>query len=320
MTETCRPVVCVLDDIHPAALARIAETADLRLPADSANWREVAEGVIVRGTPVTEADLKAARRLKVVGKHGTGIDNIDAAAAAREGIQVRHTPGANAPSVADLAVGMALSLIRNLHRHTEALRAGTRLKGAARSGFELGELTCGIVGVGAVGKLTAHRLVHGFGARVVGYDPHLAADQWPEGVTPVTSLDALTDVADIVFLHMPLTDETRGMFGRAQLARMKPGAYLVNCARGFIVDEAALADALATGQLAGAASDVFESEPNYESPLLAVEGFIATPHAGAQTEASLKRVGIAIADKVLNCLTVPAESRAAEETAKEGTQ
>lgn len=320
MTETRRPVVCVLDDIHPAALDHIAASADLRLPADSANWREEAEGLIVRGTPITAQDLQAAKKLKVVGKHGTGIDNIDAEAAARVGIEVRHTPGANAPSVADLAVGMALSLIRNLHRHTEALRAGTRLQGAARTGFELGELTAGIVGVGAVGRLVTHRLVAGFDARVVGYDPYLAADAWPEGVTPVTSLDALTDVADIVFLHVPLTDETRGMFGRDRLARMKPGAYLVNCARGFIVDEAALADALRAGQLRGAASDVFDSEPRYDSPLLQIDGFIATPHAGAQTEASLRRVGIAIADKVLNCLTVPQQGRAAEEATKGGQQ
>ncbi len=320
MTQTRRPVVCVLDDIHPAALEHIAASAELRLPADSANWREVAEGLIVRGTPITAADLGAAKKLRVVGKHGAGIDNIDAEAAVREGIEVRHTPGANAPSVADLAIGMALSLIRNLHRHTAALRAGTRLQGAARTGFELGELTAGIVGVGAVGRQTAHRLVNGFGANVLGYDPYLAAEAWPRGVTKVASLDELTDAADIVFLHVPLTGETRGMFGRERLARMKPGAYLVNLARGFIVDEAALADALNEGRLAGAASDVFDSEPKYESPLLSIDGFIATPHAGAQTEASLRRVGIAIADKVLNCLAAPAEDGAAGETAKEGIQ
>ncbi|WP_157961869.1 hydroxyacid dehydrogenase [Acuticoccus kandeliae] len=318
MTEPRRPVVFVLDDIHPAALEHLAANADLRRPADSANWREEAEGLIVRSTRVTGDDIRAAKRLKVVGKHGAGIDNIDSTAAAECGVAVRHTPGVNAPSVADLAVGMALALLRNLARHTDALRQGTRLSGPEKTGYELGELTAGIVGVGAIGSLVAKRLVGGFDAKVVGYDPYL--ENWPAGVTPVPTLDALIEAADIIFLHVPLNDETRNMFDAAALARMKPGSYLVNCARGGIVDEAALADALRSGHIRGSASDVFVSEPKFESPLLEIDGFIATPHAGAQTEASLRRVGIAIADKVLNCLTEPAPAGAVAEVAKGGPQ
>ncbi|MCF3933829.1 NAD(P)-binding domain-containing protein [Acuticoccus sp. M5D2P5] len=306
MTQTRRPVVCVLDEIHPAVYDYLAERADLRRPKDAANWREEADGLIVRGTRISADDLKAAKRLKVVGKHGAGVDNIDADAAAALGIEVRHTPGVNAPSVADLAIGMALALLRGLERQTTALRNGILLPPAERTGFELAELTAGIVGLGNVGRATAQRLVGGFGSTVVGYDPYLAPDAWPQRVRPVATIDELIAESGIIFLHMPLTDETRNMFDREAIARMNEGSFLVNLARGGTVDEAALAEALVSGHLRGAASDVFVSEPKYESPLLSIDGFIATPHMGAQTEASLRRVGTAIADKVLACLAEPA--------------
>ena len=295
-----RPVVAVLEPIHQRAMERLAERAEVLGPGETDGWHARADAVVVRATPIGPADVAEAPKLRVVAKHGAGLDNIDAAACEAAGVAVLSTPGVNADSVADLALAMALALARRLLTHTEALRAGTALRGPEHRGFELGELEAGIVGVGAIGSRVARRLTAGFGATVYGLDPYLT--RWPEGVTPVADLAGLLERARLVFVHVPLTDETAMMFDRAAIARLKPGAILVNCARGGIVDEAALAEALHAGRLTGAASDVFAAEPVFESPLLAAPNFVATPHAGAQTERGLLNVGLAVADKVLAAL------------------
>lgn len=297
-----RPVVAVLEPIHQRAMDHLAERVEVIGPGETDGWHARADAVIVRAVPVGAADIAAAPRLRVVAKHGAGLDNIDVGACEAAGIAVRSTPGANADSVADLALAMALALARRLLPHTEALRNGTALRGPQHRGFELGELEAGIVGVGAIGSRVARRLTAGFGATVYGLDPYLEA--WPDGVTRVSSLAELLERSRLVFLHVPLTDETAMMFDAAAIARLRPGAILVNCARGGIVDEAALAEALHAGRLTGAASDVFAAEPAFESPLLAAPNFIATPHSGAQTERGLVNVGLAVADKVLDALDV----------------
>ena len=229
-----------------------------------------------------------------------GLDNIDVAACEAAGLAVRSTPGVNADSVADLALTMALALSRRLVQHTDALRAGEAQRGPQHRGYEVGEMEAGIVGLGAIGSRVARRLIGGFGAPVAAFDPYL--ERWPEGVRRVESLDALLAESRVVFLHVPLDDETRHLIDADRIARMRPGAFLVNCARGGIVDEAALAAALHDGRLAGAASDVFEAEPSFQSPLLAAPNFVATPHAGAQTHRALLNVGTAVVDKVLAAL------------------
>lgn len=316
------PVVCVLDEIHPAAMRRLAACAEVVGPGEGAarRWIEEADAVIVRNSRIPGEAIARARRLRVIGKHGAGTDNIDVRAAEAAGIVVHATPGLNADSVADLAVGMALALVRDIHGHTLALKRGAPLVGAARVGYEIAELPVGIVGFGTIGRAVAHRLRLGFGATVAAYDPGLPATAWPDAVRRFEALEDLLRESRLVFLHLPLAEATRGLIDARAIAAMPQGAFLVNCARGGIVDEAALAAALRDGRLAGAASDVFEVEPpGPDNPLLAVPGFLATPHLGASTHAGLERVGTGIVDKVLASLDAPGAPRpAADPNAKEG--
>ncbi|WP_420394516.1 NAD(P)-dependent oxidoreductase [Acuticoccus sp.] len=305
-TPEPRARVFVLDEVHPAAMDRLSARAEVFGPDRAGDWEAQADAVIVRNSRIDAAAIERAARLRVIGKHGVGTDNIDVDAARAGGIAVLTTPGANAEPVADLAVGYALALLRNIAGHTAALRAGRPLRGDARVGLDLAEVPAGIVGLGAVGSRVAHRLVHGFGARVAAVDPAIADADWPREVARSATLEELLDQSSLIFLHVPLDGTTRHMIDRARLALMPQGSYLVNCARGGIVDEAALAEALASGQLAGAASDVFELEPPApDHPLLQIEGFLATPHIGASTHRGLQQVGITIADKVLGYLAGP---------------
>lgn len=296
-----RPLVHILGNIHPEAVALLERHADLLTDADP--FPSACDGVVVRTRRITGEEIAACPNLKVIGKHGVGVDAIDVEAAAERGIAVESTPGANAQSVADLAIGFALALIRNILPITLALREGRAIDPAQRIGWDLGELPAGIVGFGAVGQAVAKRLVGGFGARAMAYSPRLTDARLPEGVTRAASLAALLAQSRIVFLHLPLSAATRGIIDAEALASMPRGAYLVNCARGGVVDETALAEALASGHLAGAASDVFAVEPPLASnPLLRQPGFLALPHLGASTNGGLERVGTEIAQKVLRVL------------------
>ncbi|MCE7030878.1 NAD(P)-dependent oxidoreductase [Jiella avicenniae] len=296
-----RPVVHVLGHIHASAIALLESEADLLTEADP--FPSACDGIVVRTRKITGAEIAACPNLKVIGKHGTGVDAIDVAAAAAAGIVVESTPGANAESVADLAIGFALALIRNVVPITLALREGRAVEPHLRTGWDLGELRAGIVGYGAVGRAVARRLVGGFGTPTTAYSPGRTGSLPERGVDFAPSLAALLGQSRIVFLHMPLTVTTRGIIDAAALAAMPKGSYLVNCARGGIVDEAALADALSSGHLAGAASDVFAVEPPLpDNPLLREPNFLAMPHLGASTNGGLERVGTEIARKVLDVI------------------
>ncbi len=295
---TGRPLVHVLGTIHPNAIELLRQSADILTEADP--FPSACDAVIVRIRPLSGAEIAACPNLKVIGKHGVGVDAIDVEAAAARGIAVETTPGANAEAVADLAIGFALSLIRNILPITLAMREGRAVDPALRVGWDLGELEAGIAGFGAVGQAVARRLVNGFGTSTATYSPNLTGDLPVPGVARVDSLDALLRQSRIVFLHMPLLPATKNIINADALASMPKGAYLVNCARGGIVDEAALADALASGHLAGAASDVFATEPpEPDNPLLRQPGFLALPHLGASTNGGLERVGTEIVRKVL---------------------
>jgi (S)-sulfolactate dehydrogenase len=261
-----------------------------------------AEAWIVRNrTQVRGEPLAAAARLKVVGRLGVGLDNIDLEACAARAIEVIPATGANAESVAEYVLAMAMILLRGAaYLSTAAVLAGRWPRQMLSQGREVSGKTLGLVGFGSIGRVTARKAT-AMGMRVVAFDPAVAAGSpsWAEhGASPL-GLDELLARSDVVSLHLPLTDATRGLLDEARLARMKPGAILVNSARGGIVDEAALAKALAAGRLGGAALDVFDREPLAAGSVLAdAPNLILTPHVAGVTLESNERVSSIIAARV----------------------
>jgi len=265
-----------------------------------------ADGWIVRNrTQVRGAALAAAKRLRVVGRLGVGLDNIDLAACAERGIEVIPATGANAESVAEYVLAMAMVLLRGAaYLSTAAVAAGRWPRQMLSQGREVSGKTIGLVGFGSIGRVTA-RKVAAMGMRVVAFDPVVPADSpaWAELDVAPLPLDELLARSDVVSLHLPLTDSTRGLIGEARLSRMKPGAILINSARGGIVDEAALARALSSGRLGGAALDVFDREPLAAGSVLAeAPNLILTPHVAGVTLESNERVSGIIAERVASFL------------------
>ena len=237
------------------------------------------DALIAGAEPIPREVLNASEGLRVVQKHGVGVDNIDLDAATELGIAVANAPGTNTEAVADLAIGLMLALQRSIVDAAVSTRAG----GWDRFiGHELGEVTVGVIGTGRIGKGVIRRL-EGFGSRVLAYDVYQDEGLRADPRVTYVPLERLLRESDIVTLHIPLLDETRDMISRTQLGWMKPSALLINIARGELVDEAALADALASGDIAGAGIDVFATEPPQASPLLKLKNVIATPHIGAYT-------------------------------------
>jgi (S)-sulfolactate dehydrogenase len=264
-----------------------------------------ADALIVRNrTQVNVELIAAAPQLKVVGRLGVGLDNIDVAACNARGIAVIPATGANALAVAEYVIGVAMALLRGAYFATADVAAGKWPRAALSSGRELAGKTLGIVGFGGIGRLTG-RLGRALGMRVIGFDAEVAPDApaWrEEGVEPRT-LDALLAQADVLTLHVPLVPATRNLIDAKRIAVMKPGAILVNTARGGVVDEAAVAAALVSGKLAGAALDVFEKEPlPAGSPLAGCPNLILTPHIAGVTAESNERVSSMIAEKVIEAL------------------
>ena len=248
------------------------------------------EAWIVRGaTKVTRRLMESAPRLRWVARAGAGLDNIDVAAAKERGIQVLNVPGANAVAVAELVFGLLLGLLRKIPAADASVRRGEWDK-SRFMGRELRGMTLGIVGLGKIGRAVARR-ARGFEMTCVGHDPLVPEAEIRAMEVEPLALDALLARSDIVSLHAPLTPETKGMIGRAQLARMTRGAVLVNAARGGLVDEVALLGALESGALSGAGLDVFADEPPQGSPLLAHPRVVMTPHIGAATVEAQEAVG-----------------------------
>jgi len=298
--------VLVTEPLAEEGLALLREGAevDMRLGLDAEQLAEVIghyDALVVRsGTPVTASVIEAARRLKVIGRAGAGVDNIDLAAATRRGILVVNAPGSNSIAVAEHTLALMLALARRIPQADAKLRAG-RWEKRSLAGVELRGKTLGIIGLGRVGTAVARRAA-GLEMRLMAYDPFVAVDHAARLGVRLVSLDELLRTADFVSIHAPLTDLTRGMIGARELALMKPTAYLINCARGGIVDEEALARALAEGRLAGAALDVFAHEPPFDSPLLASEKVILTPHLGGSTQEAQRNVAVDVAQQVLAVL------------------
>lgn len=256
------------------------------------------DGMIVGLDQVTAAVLEAAPRLRVVAKHGIGVDTIDVAAATRLGIWVTNAPGGSEQSVAELTLGLILALVRNLVEHDRLVRAGQWKR---LSGFELGGKTLGLIGLGHIGREVVKR-ARAFGMTVIAYDVAPDAEFAQTHDVELLPLDQVLRRADIVSLHCPLTSETRELIGERALATMKPGSYLINTARGELVNETALAQAITSGHLRGAGLDVFNAEPPAGSPLLSLPQVVLSPHCGASTQEAAERVGLRAVENVIAVL------------------
>ena len=262
-----------------------------------------AEGWIVRsGTQVTSALLACADRLRVVGRAGVGVDNIDVAEATRRGIAVLNTPTGNTVAAVEHSVAMLLSLVRNIPQAHASLVDERTWKRGEFAGVELYGTTVGIVGLGKIGSRVAARL-RAFEMELLAFDPYLPAERADSlGVELCAELDDMLARCDFITLHMPGTAETENLLNAQRIARLKPGARIVNCARGNLVDETALAEALVSGHVAGAAIDVFRDEPALGSPLLDAPNIVATPHLGASTVESQRNVGLQVAAQVADAM------------------
>ena len=264
-----------------------------------------ADVLIVRNrTQVRGALLQSLARCRVVGRLGVGLDNIDVPACEARGLQVIPATGANALSVAEYVVGTALVLLRGAYAASASVAAGQWPRNALSNGREAGGKTLGLIGFGSIGQLTA-RLARGLGMDVVAYDAMLDEGHPAFNATGArwAELDEVIKMSDVVSLHVPLVDSTRGLFSADRIAAMKPGAVLINTARGGIIDEVALAAALRSGQLGGAAIDVFGEEPLPASPHFeGCPNLILTPHVAGVTAESNERVSFMIADRVLEAL------------------
>lgn len=297
--------VLVSDDLSPEAVRILRDggfDVDVKVglaPADLEAIIGQYEALAVRSaTKVTAKLLEKAERLRVVGRAGIGVDNVDLDAATRRGVVVMNTPGGSSVTVAELALAMILSLSRHVPSATASVKAGKWEKKRFQ-GRELAGKTLGVVGIGNIGSVLVDRAL-AMKMRVVAYDPFITAEAAAKMGATLVELDALWREADVVSLHLPLTEQTRHLVGAATLARMKRGAILVNCARGGILDERAVADALASGHLGGAALDVFEQEPPPpDHPLFAFDNVVCTPHIGASTEEAQSAVAAAVAEQVV---------------------
>lgn len=300
--------ILVADPLSDAGLERLGSAVDAEVaakaPIDRSAMLEVLPGchaLIVRSATKVDVEvIDKGRELRVVGRAGVGLDNVDVDHASRRGVLVMNTPGANATATAEHTWALLLALCRKIPAANANVQSGGWDRGRY-IGTQLAGKTIGMVGLGRVGRLVAQR-AHAFGMHVLAYDPYLAVDAAQELNVELVELDQLLSESDFVSVHAPLTSETRGLIGARELAHVKRGARLVNCARGELVDEAALANALESGRLAGAAIDVFASEPPVGSPLLGREDVVLTPHLGAATEEAQRDVSVQIVDQVLAAL------------------
>jgi D-3-phosphoglycerate dehydrogenase len=259
------------------------------------------DAMVVRSRTKVNADLiEGARRLKVVGRAGTGVDNIDVEAASERGILVMNTPGANSMAAAEHTLAMMLALARHIPQATDSMRHGHWEK-KKFVGTELFHQTLGVVGLGRIGSIVADRAL-AMKMRLLVYDPHIVPEMAAVLGAEYVSLDELLAASDFITVHTPLTDETRSILNSKTLAKTKPGVRIINCARGGLIDEEALLEFLRKGHVAGAALDVFQKEPPAGSPLLDMPNVILTPHLGASSEQAQENVSLAIASQILDYL------------------
>jgi len=301
-----RARVLVTEPIHQAGWDLLAKEVE------AVPWRGIqvepldkalgdVQGVVVRVAKLPGEIIRGAKHLKVIAKHGVGYDNIDVPAATARGIVVTNTPTANSQSVAEHALALLLAVARRIGESSRDLIKGTIRAQKVYQGFELGGKVLGIIGLGSSGLRLAQMTGQGLGMRVIGFDPY--RDPWPEGIERVRSLEEFLPQVDYLSIHVPLTPETRSLIGAPALARMKPAAILVNTARGGIVDEAAVAEAIRAGRFGGAGLDVVVDEPLKPGhPLSDVPNLILTPHVAGVTEEGMIRMAETSVEEVLRVL------------------
>lgn len=299
--------VLVSDNISPKGV-EILKNAGLDVdvktglrPEDLKREIGIYDALIVRSaTKVTADVIEVAHNLKVVGRAGSGLDNVDKNAATKRGIVLMNTPGGNTITTAEHAVALMLSMARQIPQATASMKQGKWEKKKFR-GVELYNKTIGIMGLGNIGAHVA-RIAQGLGMHVITYDPFLSEEKAKKLGVNVVTFDELIGNADFITIHTPLTKETRGCINRESIAKMRDGVRIINAARGGIVDEASLHEALTSGKVAAAAFDVFEKEPPEGSPLLELDNMITTPHLGASTDEAQENVAVAVAEQIVDYL------------------
>ncbi|HEX4189986.1 MAG TPA: phosphoglycerate dehydrogenase [Marmoricola sp.] len=297
-----KPVVLIAEELSPATVEALGPDFEIR-HCNGADRAELlaaitdVDAVLVRSATQIDAEaLAAATRLRIVARAGVGLDNVDVKASTQAGVMVVNAPTSNIVSAAELAVALMLAAARHVSPAHAALRNG-EWKRSRYTGIELYEKTVGIVGLGRIGVLVAQRL-SAFGMNVIAYDPYVQAGRAAQMGVRMVTLEELLAESDFMSVHLPKTPETIGLIGAEQLGSARPNLVLVNAARGGIVDEAALYDALKTGRIAAAGLDVFATEPCTDSPLFELENVVATPHLGASTDEAQEKAGIAVAKSV----------------------
>ena len=303
MSPPERPRVLVREPIAAPGLELLRARFDVVEDGDSA-LAEIIDGfdaIVVRSATEVDADvIERGTHLKVIARAGVGIDNVDVDAATHRGIVVANAPESTVVSAAEHTIALLLAVARNIPQAHAALKDGRWERGRF-AGIELAGKTLAVLGFGRIGRQVARRAL-ALGMRVVAYDPFVAPERFRElGAEPVSSLDDAYRAADLLTLHLPLTSETRGLLDAKAFARMRDGVRIVNAARGELVDEDALAEAIRSGKVAGAALDVFGSEP-YAGPLLQLDEVVVTPHLAASTSEAQDRAGVMIAEQVVAAL------------------
>ena len=302
MTAAGRPVVLIADKLAPSTVEALGEDVEVRWVdgPDRPKLLEAvadADAILVRSATTVDAEvLGAGPNLKIIARAGVGLDNVDVPAATERGVMVVNAPTSNIHSAAEHAVALLMSTARQVPAADATLKEHT-WKRSSFSGVELFGKTAGVVGLGRIGQLVAARLA-AFETKIIAYDPYVSAARAAQLGIELVSLDELLERADFITVHLPKTPETAGLIGAEQLARTKKGVIIVNAARGGLIDEQALADAIVSGQVRGAGLDVFASEPCTDSPLFELGQVVVTPHLGASTAEAQDRAGIDVAKSV----------------------
>ncbi|MER7010110.1 phosphoglycerate dehydrogenase [Saccharopolyspora sp. NPDC000359] len=302
MTNASRPVVLIAEKLAPSVIDALGDGVEIRnvdgtdRPALLDAVAE-ADALLVRSATKVDAEvLAAAKKLKVVARAGVGLDNVEVPAATERGVMVVNAPTSNIVSAAEHAMALLLAVARNVPQADASLKGG-EWKRSSYAGVELNGKTVGVVGLGKIGQLFAQR-VAAFGTKLIAYDPYVSAARAAQLGIELVSLDELLSRADAISIHLPKTAETLGLIGAEELKKAKPGLLIVNAARGGLIDEDALVDALRNGQIGGAGIDVFKTEPTTESPLFELDNVVVTPHLGASTAEAQDRAGTDVARSV----------------------
>ncbi|WP_457253434.1 phosphoglycerate dehydrogenase [Pedococcus sp. P5_B7] len=297
-----KPIVLIAEELSPATIDALGPDFEVR-HVDGASREALlpalaeVDAVLIRSATKMDTEaIAAAKNLKVIARAGVGLDNVDVAAATRAGVMVVNAPTSNITSAAELAVGLLLATARNIAPANQALKAGA-WKRSKYGGVELLDKKVGVVGFGRIGQLVAERL-KGFGMEILAYDPYVSAQRAGQLGAQLVTLDELLEQSDFITVHLPKNPETVGLIGKEALTKVKPTVRIINAARGGIVDEEALAEALREGRVAGAGIDVFATEPTTESPLFEHESVVVTPHLGASTDEAQEKAGVSVARSV----------------------